>query len=50
MQAKKHLANGTKGHPTTDWNAVKWRKVNLDKLPAEKRTAEVAALEKVLSA
>src|SRR3954451_11139688 len=27
MRAKKDLANGTKGHPTTDWNAVDWRKV-----------------------
>jgi predicted nucleotidyltransferase component of viral defense system len=29
--------------------AVKWRQVNLDKLTAEKRAAEVAALEQVLS-
>jgi hypothetical protein len=29
--------------------AVKWRQVNLDKLTAEKRAAEVAALEKLLS-
>ena len=30
--------------------AVKWRQLNLDKLTAEKRAAEVASLEKVLSA
>jgi len=30
--------------------AVKWRQVNLDKLTAGKRAAEVTALEKVLSA
>jgi len=30
--------------------AVKWRQVNLDKLTAQKRAAEVAALEKALSA
>jgi len=29
--------------------AVKWRQVNLDKLTAQKRAAEVASLEKVLS-
>jgi hypothetical protein len=29
--------------------AVKWRQIHLDKLPAEKRAAQVAALEKVLS-
>jgi hypothetical protein len=29
--------------------AVKWRQVNLDKLTAEKRAVEVAALKKVLS-
>src|SRR5262249_37917191 len=30
--------------------AVKWRQLNLDKLTAEKRAAEIASLEKVLSA
>jgi len=30
--------------------AVKWRQLNLDKLTAQKRAAEVASLEKVLSA
>jgi hypothetical protein len=29
--------------------AVKWRQLNLDKLTAEKRAAEVASLEKILS-
>jgi hypothetical protein len=29
--------------------AVKWRRLNLDKLAAEKRAAEIASLEKVLS-
>ena len=30
--------------------AVKWRQLNLDKLAAEKRAAEAASLERVLSA
>jgi len=29
--------------------AVKWRQLNLDKLTAEKRAAESASLEKILS-
>jgi hypothetical protein len=33
-----------------DLPAVKWKQVNLDRLTAELRAAEVAALEKVLSA
>jgi predicted nucleotidyltransferase component of viral defense system len=55
---KKLLISFVRGKP--DWTlielpdaanlpAVKWRQVNLDKLTPEKRAAEVAALEKVLS-
>jgi len=55
---KKFLLSFERGKP--DWNliglpaaaklpAVKWRQLNLDKLSAEKRAAQVAALEKVLS-
>jgi predicted nucleotidyltransferase component of viral defense system len=33
-----------------DLPAIKWRQLNLDKLPAEKRTVEIVSLEKVLSA
>jgi predicted nucleotidyltransferase component of viral defense system len=55
---KKFLVSFVRGKP--DWTsiglpgaanlpAVKWRRVNLDKLTAEKRAAEVADLEKVLS-
>jgi predicted nucleotidyltransferase component of viral defense system len=56
---KKFLISFVRGKP--DWTlielpdaaklpAVKWRQVNLDKLTLDKRAAEVAALEKVLSA
>jgi predicted nucleotidyltransferase component of viral defense system len=55
---KKFLISFVRGKP--DWTlielpdaaklpAVKWRQLNLDKLTPEKRAAEVAALEKVLS-
>lgn len=55
---KKFLISFVRGKP--DWAqiglpgaanlpAVKWRQLNLDKLTAEKRAAEVAALETVLS-
>lgn len=54
---KKFLISFVRGKP--DWTlirlpgaanlpAVKWRQLNLDKLTAEKRAAEVAALERVL--
>lgn len=56
---KEFLISFVRGQP--DWTsirlpdaanlpAVKWRQVNLDKLPAVKRAAEVAPLEKVLFA
>ncbi len=55
---KKFLVSFVRGKP--DWSqiglpgaanlpAVKWRQLNLDKLTAERRAAEVADLEKVLS-
>jgi hypothetical protein len=55
---RKFLISFEKGTP--DWSliglpaaanlpAVKWRQINLDKLTADKRAAQVAALEKVLS-
>jgi hypothetical protein len=55
---KKFMLFFERGKP--DWNliglpdaaklpAIKWRQLNLDKLPADKRTAQVATLESVLS-
>jgi predicted butyrate kinase (DUF1464 family) len=55
---RKFLISFERGEP--DWNllglpavaglpAVKWRQINLNKLSADKRAAQVAALERVLS-